>query len=106
MKRILFLLAIALALPLAAQNPVGAQDFTGQNCTSIMVGRLASTDGSVITSHTCDGRYRTWAQIEPAEDHEPGAMRPMLHGTMLTKFRGDTTGRWARFRRRRIPTPT
>ena len=27
-----------------------------ESCTSIMVGRLASTDGSVITSHTCDAR--------------------------------------------------
>ncbi|MCK7530551.1 MAG: hypothetical protein MZV63_05650 [Marinilabiliales bacterium] len=27
-----------------------------ENCTSIMVGRLASADGSVMTSHTCDGR--------------------------------------------------
>ena len=86
MKRTLFFIALALAIPLEAQ------EFNGQNCTSIMVGRLASTDGSVITSHTCDGRYRTWAQIEPAEDHEPGAMRPVLHGTMLTKFRGDTAG--------------
>ena len=32
----------------------------GANCTSIMVGKKATTDGSVITSHTCDGRYRTW----------------------------------------------
>ena len=32
----------------------------GACCTSIMVGKNASTDGSVITSHTCDGRYRTW----------------------------------------------
>lgn len=29
-------------------------------CTSIMVGKNATTDGSVITSHTCDSWYRTW----------------------------------------------
>ncbi|MBR3074943.1 MAG: hypothetical protein IKH11_04200, partial [Bacteroidales bacterium] len=28
-----------------------------------MVGRQASADGSVITSHTCDGRYRTWVRV-------------------------------------------
>ena len=87
MKKILFVLAgLCVSLTLLAQ------EFDGQNCTSIMVGRLASTDGSVITSHTCDGRYRTWAQMEPAEDHEPGTMHPVLRGTMQTKFRSDTTG--------------
>lgn len=87
MKRIIALFAgIGICLSLTAQ------EFDGQSCTSIMVGRLASTDGSVITSHTCDGRYRTWAQMEPAEDHEPGSMHQVLRGTMRTAFRGDTTG--------------
>ena len=57
MKRISLLLA-ALAVCLQ----ISAQEFSGQSCTSIMVGRKASVDGSVITSHTCDGRYRTWVQ--------------------------------------------
>ena len=87
MKKILFVLAV-----LCVSLTILAQEFDGQNCTSIMVGRLASTDGSVITSHTCDGRYRTWAQMEPAADHEPGTMHQVLRGTMQTKFRGDTTG--------------
>ena len=30
--------------------------------------------------------------MEPAADHEPGTMHPVLRGTMQTKFRGDTTG--------------
>ena len=87
MKRFLFLLA-ALAIGFS----LSAQEFDGQSCTSVMVGRKASADGSVITSHTCDGRYRTWAQMEPAADHEPGAMHQVLRGTMHTKFRGDTAG--------------
>lgn len=61
-------------------------------CTSIMVGRLASTDGSVITSHTCDGRYRTWAFVEPAADYRRGVLHDVLRGTMNTSFRDDTTG--------------
>ena len=87
MKRISLLLA-ALAICLQ----ISAQEFSGQSCTSIMVGRKASVDGSVITSHTCDGRYRTWVQWEPAEDHEPGAMHKVLRGTMKTRFQGDTVG--------------
>ena len=86
-KFILFFLTV-----LALGFPLGAQEYDGQSCTSIMVGRKASVDGSVITSHTCDGRYRTWVQMEPAADHEPGAMQPILRGTMRTRFRGDTTG--------------
>ena len=42
-----------------AQN----EELVGANCTSIMVGKKASADGSVITSHTCDSKYRTWVTI-------------------------------------------
>ena len=83
---------LSLFLFLSALIPLSAQEYVGQSCTSIMVGRKASADGSVITSHTCDGGYRTWAQMEPAADHEPGTMHPVLRGTMNTRFRGDTTG--------------
>lgn len=64
----------------------GQEDFAleGQNCTSIMVGRKATTDGSVITSHTCDSRYRTWVTMEPAADHAEGAMHKVYKGTMHT----------------------
>ena len=87
MKRILFIVtALALCLSLSAQ------EYDGQSCTSIMVGRKASADGSVITSHTCDGRYRTWVQWEPSADHKPGAMHQVLRGTMKTRFREDTVG--------------
>ena len=87
MKRTLLLLAVV-----AFCCPLFSQEYDGQSCTSIMVGRKASTDGSVITSHTCDGRYRTWAQMEPAANYEPGAMHKVLRGTMHTRFRGDTVG--------------
>lgn len=64
----------------------------GESCTSIMVGKKASTDGSVITSHTCDGRYRTWMTIEPACDYKRGELHTVYKGTMHTSYRGDTTG--------------
>lgn len=87
MKKLFFLLA-----SLSVVISVSAQEYVGQSCTSIMVGKKASADGSVITSHTCDGRYRTWVQWEPAQDHKPGELHRVLRGTMHTKFRGDTTG--------------
>ena len=88
MKRLL----ASLGVLVIAILPLFAQEFDGQSCTSIMVGKKASADGSVITSHTCDGMYRTWVQWEAAADHEPGTLHPVQRGTMSTKFRGDTTG--------------
>jgi dipeptidase len=63
-----------------------------ESCTSILVGRLASTDGSVMTSHTCDGNYRTWVEIVPAKKHEKDAMHPVLWGTLHTEAAWDQTG--------------
>ncbi len=56
-----------------------------ESCTSIMVGRLASVDGSVITSHSCDGNYRTWLEIVPRQKHEEGSLLPILWGTLHTE---------------------
>lgn len=71
------------------------------SCTSITVGRKASADGSVMTSHTCDGNYRTWMDVVPARtlgadttviaevyrgrmhtDHSTGARGMRLVGTV------------------------
>lgn len=60
------------------------EQLVGANCTSIMVGCKASTDGSVITSHTCDSKYRTWVTMEPAADHKAGEMHKVYKGTMHT----------------------
>jgi len=49
-------------------------------CTSIMVGRLATTDGSVITAHSCDGNYRTWVRINPPQKYPKGAKAKIYTG--------------------------
>lgn len=51
-------------------------------CTSIMVARLASTDGSVITAHSCDGNYRTWLNIVPRAKHFKGAKNKIYSGKL------------------------
>jgi dipeptidase len=90
MKKILLFLAMALPLMAAAQTL--PEEYEGQSCTSIMVGKRATIDGSVITSHTCDGRYRTWMNIVPAADYRQGAVHEVRKGTMHTMSKDDTAG--------------
>ncbi len=63
-----------------------------EGCTCIMVGRLASADGSVITSHTCDGRYRTWLDVVRGKKHKEGAKAEIFKGRMKTEFPTDRRG--------------
>jgi dipeptidase len=81
------ILMTALALLGAAllfQNPEGKpmpQLPPGpENCTVIMVGREASTDGSVMATHAADCGVCdfTWRHV-PAADHKPGEMRKIYH---------------------------
>lgn len=60
------------------------------SCTSIMVGKKASKDGSVITSHTCDSWYRTWLDIKPAKDQKDSLM-DVYDGRMHTEWAEDMT---------------
>jgi dipeptidase len=64
-----------------------------EGCTTITVGRTASVDGSVMTSHTCDGHDgRTWIDIMPHKVYEKGAMDTIYLKTDYMVKMGDTTG--------------
>lgn len=69
MKRILSVLCAAAAVTFYAGATV-FPELEPFSCTSIMVGKKASTDGAVITSHTCDGNYRTWVDIVPSVTYQ------------------------------------
>jgi len=56
------------------------------------VGRLATTDGSVITAHSCDGNYRTWVRIEPGRSYPEGANTKVYHGLLHTETPWDNRG--------------
>ena len=68
-------------LPLITFSQNDRPDWVGgvpDACTSITVGKLASFDGSVITSHTDDShRTRSWMDIVPAADHPKGSVCKM-----------------------------
>jgi len=55
-----------------------------ESCTCIMVGKDASTDGSVMTSHTCDAYYRTWLEFVPAQKFAKNSLHDVNTGTMHT----------------------
>lgn len=49
------------------------------SCTDVLVGRLASADGSVITSHTADGAfYNARVTFIPGGKHEKGSTTPVF----------------------------
>ncbi len=77
-------LILALSLvgadsPPASRIDPGSEDF-GRSCTSVLVGREASEDGSTMTTHTCDCGVCDWTwRHVPAADHKPGSTRRIHH---------------------------
>jgi len=67
------------------QAQVSSETVHAEGCTSVLVGRLASVDGSTMTSHSCDSNTdRTWISMEPGRTHEPGAMTTVWLEPKLT----------------------
>ena len=72
---ILLLLTLFLGMNLS----VFSQEKEYENCTSIIVGKKASVDGSTMTSHSCDsGSDRTWINVVPRKNHSKDAVCPII----------------------------
>ncbi len=74
-------------------NTITAQDKTDwmggypEGCTTITVGKQASSDGSVITSHTDDShRTRSWMDIIAPADHKEDAVSKMYKRVPVDTF--------------------
>jgi len=94
MKKTFLLALFSLSIALQFTYAQGALEqkndpFFGESCTSVMVGKQATTDGSVITSHTCDGRYRTWLTMEKAQEFDKKATHKVYKGTLKTETAWD-----------------
>lgn len=86
MKKLFSLSLILLsAFGAMSQSPSDA-------CTSIMVGKKASTDGSVMTSHTCDSWYRTWMQMTKPQDYPNDTIMSIYDGRMHTEYASSKDG--------------
>ena len=82
MKKIMKLLTVLVLVPLALTSQTADKsDWQGgvpEGCTTITLGKMATVDGSVITSHTDDShRTRSWIDIVPPAEHNPGDVVPM-----------------------------
>lgn len=84
--------AMAALAGVAAWIPAEARTAAPDACTSIMVGRKASADGSVMTSHTCDSWYRTWIQQVPAADYPRDTVMSVYRGRMHTEYPASMDG--------------
>lgn len=83
-KRI-FLIIITTIFFLSTSNAQELEeDLYNESCTSIMLGRNATDDGSVITAHTCDAYYRTWLEFVPAQKFDKDTTHSVYWGTMHT----------------------
>ena len=81
----LFLTAVILILTSGAFRPGNTQEEGldwpyPDGCTSILVGKKASTDGSVMTTHTADCGMCDWTfRYVPPADHADDAVRKIYH---------------------------
>ncbi len=90
---ITFIVMLFVSLASQAQpDEMTREGMARMSCTSIMVGKAASADGSVITSHTCDGWYRTWMEVVAAKDHDPNNRADIYKGKNNTESVDDMTG--------------
>ena len=79
-KRIIFLMVILLLL-INISTSQEKMDWTNlDHCTSVVISKGASSDGSIMTTHSCDGNFEFRIHLVSAKDHKEGAMRPVYKG--------------------------
>ena len=72
-----------------------SQETLTDKCIVVMVGKKASTDGSVISTHTCDCGVCDWTwRYVPAADHEEGATRKIYWFPQFITTPPDQGLRW------------
>ncbi|MGB3863915.1 MAG: C69 family dipeptidase [Candidatus Aminicenantaceae bacterium] len=74
-------------------------DWKVDGCTVIIVGKDASTDGSVMTTHTCDCGLCDWTwRYIPAADHEAGSTRKIYHIDQFRTWDPKIGLKWERYK--------
>lgn len=100
LKRTIFLVLASIILNIGLYAQTFSENYSynpydepaSESCTTIMVGKNASTDGSVMTAHSCDSNYRTWVTIEKRKKYAKGEMEPVFWGRLHTEEPLDVKG--------------
>jgi len=90
------ILSAVLAVPAHRAAPAPDPAADEGRCTVIMVGKDASTDGSVMSTHAADCGVCdfTWRHV-PAADHKPGEKRRLYNIDQIRTWPPSEGGKWA-----------
>ena len=95
--------ALAFAGMLVVESPERGLDHSlwpenPEGCTTILVGKDASADGSVIACQTADCGVCdfTWHYV-PAADHKEGAVRKIYHINQIKTWPPEVGGKWVKY---------
>ncbi len=75
---LVFIIVFISTLGVKAQEKLDWKNI--DNCTSVLVTKTVSTDGSVMTTHSVDGNYEFRIGIIPGKMNPEGAMRDVYKG--------------------------
>jgi dipeptidase len=91
----LIAIAVMLIAPGNVQDESLLVEPIAEGCTVVMVGKDASADSSVMTTHTADCGICdwTWRHI-PAADHKPGSLRKIYHISQVKTWPPDVGLKW------------
>lgn len=91
--------AVFLLVATGPNHPSGSDVYPlyPEGCTSILVGKDASVDGSVMTTHTADcGVCDFTFHFVPAADYEEGDERKIYHINQIKTWPPETGGKWVK----------
>jgi len=87
---LIFAALLLWSVSVSTANPIEDDNFEFDNCTSIIAGKLATIDGSTMTSHSCDSNSdRTWINVVPHKKYKPGDMCKIYFQSKRTKGPND-----------------
>lgn len=86
---------LILLTPSFKEPKEDAENLFSSGCTSILVGKNASTDGSVMTTHTADCGICDWTwHYVPAADYGPEETRKIYHINQIKTWPPEQGGKW------------
>jgi dipeptidase len=100
----LLIMALAVVSAFVSQAPEQEREClecyeSWERCTSILVGKNASTDGSTMSTHTCDCGMCDWTfRFVPAADHKEGDVRKIYHVNQYKTWPPEEGLKWERYK--------